>query len=289
MFLRLFYLLKPAIPRSVQVMLRKKRAKRIFHSQHPPFIKQVPSEVASLHEAKQVSVLLTHDVEGEDGLRNIDRILSLENEYGVKSTWNFVLEKYKGTEAKIEALQKAGHECGAHGLFHDGRLFRSYDEFRRRMDRIVLISEKNGLVGFRSPSLLRNEAMMNEIGYFSWDSSFPAWDPFQPQPGGCEKYRPFMLNLNTVELPVTLWQDFTLFFELDETSPRIWLHQAEELAKLGALINIIVHPDYFNNAVSDAYSIFLKSFLERTDVRFTLPSVLADEHRKKENEDKVLG
>lgn len=266
-------------------MLRRRRANRIFLSQSKPFIpKEFVFDASRISRRIPIPVLLTHDVETEKGIKLIDRILEIETNFGVKSTWNFVLDKYGCIGNTVDKLRKFGHECGAHGLYHDGRLFRSKETFRKRMEEIVRLSRMYGLTGFRSPSLLRNEKMLSEMDYFIWDSSIPSWDPFQPQPGGCLQYYPYMLNDNIVELPVTLWQDFTIFTELNELSARIWIDQANEVARIKGLINVIVHPDYFDTTISSSYSAFLDYLLKRHDIEFLLPSSLSDEYRKMINE-----
>ena len=81
-----------------------------------------------------------------------------------------------------------------------------------------------------------------------WDSSMPAWDPFQPKPGDCGRYFPFDLSERCLELPVTLWQDFTLLDELGMRDTEVWRRQADAIHERGGLINVIVHPDYMHDS-----------------------------------------
>jgi len=288
MLLKLFYLLKPIIPRYVQIAMRRERARNIYKDQKLPFLcEDTLMKLPEAHD-NHVKILLTHDVEGQDGLDRIQSIIEVENEFGFKSTWNFVLDKYGDVEKYVKGLNDAGHECGAHGLFHDGKLFRSPEGFRERMERIKATSDRLGIKGFRSPSLLRDISLLRTLD-FDWDSSIPAWDPFQPQPGGCCCYSPFMLNRHTVEFPVTLWQDFTLFRELDELDARIWIAQAEKIASFYGLINIIVHPDYFSSEVRNSYRQFLQAVSDAGNTCVALPSQLAQHYRKIVNEKQILG
>ncbi len=221
--LKLFYGLKPIIPRSIQLKMRQARAQKIFSTLHPPYLEGLDEEKETLTapDGYDCVVLLTHDVESEEGLKKIEMLREIEREFNVPSTWNFVLKKYGDPSKYIDKLRAEGCECGAHGLYHDGKLFKDYNTYKKRMDEIVSISEKLGLEGFRAPALHRNREWMQDMP-FKWDSSFPAWDPFQPQPGGCRRYVPFKLNERTWEFPVTLWQDFTLFEELKLKSNKVW-------------------------------------------------------------------
>lgn len=220
-------------------------------------------------------VLLTHDVETSIGLENIDIVRNIEKLHCVDSTWNFVLEKYGSPQLYIEKLQKDGCECGAHGLFHDGKLFESYDVYNTRMQKVYEISERLGLCGFRAPSLHRNVEWMTSFS-FRWDSSFPAWDPFQPQPGGCRNATPYKINNITWELPVTLLQDYTLFYELQQTDISVWKAQSTALSMHGQLINIIVHPDYMNARLLVCYSEFIRYCKTSLRAWFVTPSELCD-------------
>lgn len=275
--LRLFYVIKPLLPRKLQISLRKFRARRIFAALEPPFL--TPTDRIRVSESalqKPTMVLLTHDVETGKGVDAIDEIRLIEEARGFRSTWNFVLDKYGDVGPMVSELAAAGHECGAHGLYHDGKLFNTERTFRTRMVRIKKLSDELGLAGFRSPSLLRKENLLADMD-FLWDSSIPAWDPFQPQPGGCLRYSPFLLGEKLVEFPVTLWQDFTIFRELEQMDAAIWIAQAEAIRELGGLINIIVHPDYFDDVVKNAYIQFLNHLSSRDEFNVTLPSTLASE------------
>ena len=140
-----------------------------------------------------------------------------------------------------------------------------------------------GAVGFRSPALLHDPELLQELD-FAWDSSVPAWDPFQPMPGGCGIYQPYMLNGQCVELPVTMWQDFTLFEELQIDPMVVWAKQAELIIAAGGLINIIIHPDYLLDKLRlEKYSALLEFLTRQEDVWLTTPSELVDWVRSMES------
>ena len=275
--LALFYRLKPFLPRSSQLFFRKLRAKKILKDLTFPYLHDnISKEILfPIPDGYDCVVLLTHDVETHKGLSMIESLRKIEREEKVVSTWNFVLDKYGTHQDMVRRLHDEGCECGAHGLYHDGLLFKSHSIYEERMKKIVDISADLGIKGFRSPALHRNEEWMKSLP-FKWDSSFPAWDPFQPQPGGCKRYSPYKLNEKTWELPVTLFQDFTLFFELKEQGIDIWNAQAKALADRRMLINIIVHPDYMNDATLSFYHDFIRYCKENLNPWIGTPSEFCD-------------
>ena len=95
-------------------------------------------------------VVLRHDVEGSEGVRNVAALRRLEEAAGLRSIWNFVPERYPFDWSTTTDLQQAGHEIGVHGLYHDGKLFSSRREFVRRAE-----THQRLPVGLGSPWLRR--------------------------------------------------------------------------------------------------------------------------------------
>ncbi len=243
--LRAFYALKPLLPRSTQVAARRVRARRIWQRLGENALPPVPAQPLEYPwpQGFTACALLTHDVETDVGQRNIPALLEIEDALGIRSCWNFVVRRYPVDTTLIAQLHEAGHEVGVHGVYHDGKLFDSESQFLERLKVMRSAAAAWGADGFRSPSLLYDRALLERVD-FSWDSSMPAWDPFQPKPGDCMTYRPFKLGNRCIELPVTLWQDFTLFEELEMEHIDVWRTQSDFIAEIGGLINVIVHPDY---------------------------------------------
>jgi peptidoglycan/xylan/chitin deacetylase (PgdA/CDA1 family) len=266
--LTLYYRLKPLIPRSLQVALRRARARRLLRRHaiegrfprwpiEPVLVEQRDAE---LHErlrdsgGRAVSLpgdwpaghrfayVLTHDVEGSDGLAGIEPLLALEAEHGMVSAWFLVGDDYPVDPALLDRLRAAGCEVGLHGLHHDGRLFESRDRFERELPSIHRRLREWGAVGFRSPAAHRNADWMPALGC-SYDSSFHDTDPFDAQPGGCCSILPYFLG-ELVELPITLPHDFTLFELLRAPDITLWREKAGWIADHGGLVNVLVHPDY---------------------------------------------
>lgn len=277
--LKLYYAIKRAVPRAIQVRLRAIRAKRIYAGLDDVVCGSLdalrPSTSRWPEGARSVA-LLTHDIESAVGLNRLAELRDIERSYDLPSNWNFVLDKYGNLDEPIAALTEDNCECGAHGLYHDGLLFCSHGLYKKRMERIRAISREYGLVGFRSPSLHRNEMWMKRLP-FVWDSSFPAWDPFQPQPGGCRKYTPYRLGEDVLELPITMWQDFTVFLELGHRDISIWARQVDSLYAHGALINIITHPDYLGQfKLAEAYAKLLDYLIGLRDLIVLRPRDLSN-------------
>jgi hypothetical protein len=139
-------------------------------------------------------------------------------------------------------------------------------------------ADRWGATGFRSPSLLYDRTLLGTVT-FQWDSSMPAWDPFQPKPGDCHQYVPFAVNHQCVELPVTMWQDFTLFEELQMTDIAVWRAQADAVYSAGGMINVIVHPDYMmTTARRQLYQELLEHLRGKDALWFATPSEVASWH-----------
>jgi hypothetical protein len=101
-----------------------------------------------------------------------------------------------------------------------------------------------GAAGFRSPACHRKfDWMKTGALQFSYDSSFPDTDPYQPMPGGCCSVFPWFLG-GTVELPITLAQDHVVFDVLGEESTALWRNKTEYIESVGGMALLIVHPDY---------------------------------------------
>jgi len=278
MLLRLFYHLKPLIPRKLQILMRRYRARRIWQSIGGDCLPVDPvAETAFVWpEPYRAAAIITHDVETDVGQANIHALREIEDGFGLKSCWNFVVRRYAPDEALMRRLADDGHEIGVHGVYHDGKLFSSPQVFKERLRIIEGAARRWDSAGFRCPSLVRDEQLLRTLD-MSWDSSVPSWDPFQPVPGGCRRYVPFMLNERCVELPVTLWQDFTLFEELELKSIEIWRKQIDFVYASGGLVNAIVHPDYMLSTERLGYFRELtEHLLSKDSLWITTPSHIAD-------------
>ncbi len=190
-------------------------------------------------------IVLTHDVETPRGFDLMERVADIEEQHGFRSAWNLPLAQYAIDWSRIGHLRERGFEFGAHGLCHDGQLFRSRADFARLMPRLEHIAKDHGLKGFRAPSTLRRAEWIGAMA-FDYDSSFADTDPWEPQPGGTCSLFPFHLG-NLIELPYTLPQDHTLIHLLHRDPLQVWTTKAQWIASLGGMILTLTHPDYSGN------------------------------------------
>src|SRR5438105_863046 len=139
---RIYYLLKPSLPWSLRIALRRRRAnaRRIKYSHVWPIDPRAgdtPPGWPGWPGGKRFAFVLTHDVEGTKGLARVEELMTLEAKYGFRSCFNFVPEReYSLPDHLRRKLQSAGFEVGVHGLHHDGKKFSSKAEFARRARKI---------------------------------------------------------------------------------------------------------------------------------------------------------
>ncbi len=258
---RLYYALKPVIPRPVQIALRQRYVNVQEETTFPAWpvepllVTKVDAYIRAILKTQQAvdriaywpgnaraAFVITHDVEWDSGLRHAPVIAQIEKDLGFTSSWNLVPERYPIDWGIVDELRKAGFEIGIHGLKHDGRLFQSRSMFTARMKAIAEYARSWNALGFRSPSTLRNAAWMTAMP-FRYDSSFPDTDPYEPQTGGCCSIWPYFLG-DMVELPLSLPQDHTLFEILRHTDIAVWKEKMEWLLMHGGIGVINIHPDY---------------------------------------------
>ena len=253
---RIYYGLKPLIPQSVRTAIRRKMARRLRKQVGEvwpvvPGSERLPENWPGWPESKKFAFVLTHDVESKIGLSRCRSLMQLELELGFRSSFNFVPEgNYQVPTELREELTARGFEVGIHDLKHDGRLFTSHVNFKRRAARINHYAREWAASGFRSGFMLRNLDWLHDLNV-QYDASTFDTDPFEPQPEGGHTIFPYWVpgpNDNSsegyVELPYTLPQDSTLFLVLGETTPEIWMRKLDWIAEHGGMALVIVHPDY---------------------------------------------
>jgi hypothetical protein len=225
-------------------------------------------------DGKRFCAVLTHDVETEQGIEAIPRLLEIEQRYGFTSSWNFCAEQYPIPPGVFDTLRTAGCEVGLHGILHDGKLFASRSSFESNLPKIHRYLSDWQVDGFRSPATHRRAEWMPELGC-AYDTSFPDTDPFEPVPGGCCSIFPFFID-GVVELPITLVQDHTCFEILGDRSISAWVLKSEWIIRHHGLINLIVHPDYMLTAERLAlYEGFLRFLKEQQGGWHALPREVA--------------
>jgi hypothetical protein len=189
------------------------------------------------------ATIVTHDVEGRAGQRFCDSLMDIDDSFDVKSSFQIVPEdRYKTTRRMFDRLRTRGFEANIHDLNHDGHLFDSPQQFRRRAARISQYARTFESRGFRTGGMYREQDWFDALD-ISYDMSVPNVAHMEPQRGGCCTVMPYF-NGSIVELPLTTIQDYSLFHILRDYSTALWQKQIGLIESRHGLISILTHPDY---------------------------------------------
>lgn len=254
MFLnRVFYQVKPLVPRAFQIALRRCVAlrKRKLCGNIWPIDRAAdkkPAGWSGWPDNKHFALILTHDVDTARGQERCRNLATLETDLGFRSSFNFVPERYTVSAKLRHDLSNNGFEVGVHGLLHDGKLYQSREIFLKRATRINRYLAEWQAVGFRSPAMHHNLDWIHDLD-IEYDASTFDTDPFEPQSGGVRTIFPFFVKKKAleggyVELPYTLSQDFTLFVLMREKDICIWKKKLNWIAENGGMALLNTHPDY---------------------------------------------
>jgi len=257
---KIYYEVKPIIPRKLQIFLRRIYAKKVQTKYK--FI-DWPIETFLVDEFKshfnvnfdrifetlwpnnfKYAFLITHDVDTKIGFKYIPKLVELEKKLGFVSSYNIVPYQYEVDKSLILWLLREGYEIGVHGYNHDGKLFWNLETFVSRVTKINEIIKEWNVEGFRSPATHRNWLWM-QLLEIKYDSSFSDTDIYEPMPGGCFSIWPFRMG-KFIELPYTLPQDHTLFQILRKKDIEIWKQKFQFLKDNYGLILVNIHPDYLD-------------------------------------------
>jgi hypothetical protein len=292
---RLYYSVKPVLPRKLTRPLRRLRGRmedrsaRLQWPAEPRFARfqwRVVRELLGLMgrpalsfihfwpQGRPFAFVLTHDIETEAGQAHARAVADLDAGYGFRSSFNFVPERYRVDHRLVDELRGRGFEIGVHGLKHDGKLFRSAAEFRRGAERINHYLREFQAVGFRAELTHRHPQWMQAL-QIDYDLSFFDTDPYEAIPGGTMSLWPVYIG-RFLELPYTLLQDYTLLAVLKETTPRLWLEKIEMIRSFRGLALVNTHPDYLQSRSSwRLYEAFLRTMRNRADYWHALPCEVA--------------
>ncbi len=288
---RFYYWIKPLLPRTLTLFLRRILQHRHAHdfelgwpieARYPRFLFDVLKnllllsgrqsiEIASLWpDNRSFALVLTHDIESNQGQQFVRHVMDLEESLGFRSSFNFIPEKYRVDMELVNEIRQRGFEVGVHGLKHDGKLFNSREIFMRRAEKINRYLKAMNAVGFRAPLTHRHPGWM-QVLKMEYDLSFFDTDPFEPIPGGTMSIWPFFLG-HFVELPYTLIQDYTLTAVLGESTPSLWLEKVDFIEKYHGMALLNTHPDYLREPANmKIYTGFLTTLQRRRGFWHALP------------------
>jgi hypothetical protein len=251
---KLFYIIKPIMPRFLQIYLRRKLVKQ--QKEKYKDVWPILDSAGIMRDGwpgwpdnKKFAVVLTHDVESKAGHDKCIKLMELEKSLGFCSSFNFVPERYNVSEELRNDLTSNGFEVGVHGLNHDGKLFSNEKVFSERAKKINEYIKEWNAVGFRAPAMHHNLKWIHQLDIVYDLSTFDT-DPFEPQSDGVGTIFPFWVQANNSakgywEIPYTLVQDFTLFILMNENND-VWKKKADWIEQKRGMVLVNVHPDYVN-------------------------------------------
>ena len=226
---------------------------------------------------KSYALAISHDVETRLGLEDgAGRLIEIEKELGVRSTWNVPSDRYPLSSQLLIGLAKSG-EIGGHDTRHDGKLL--FTQGKSKLQRVSRCKERlerlsgKEIRGFRAPLLQHSRGLvsaLSEAGY-KYDSSMPSWELLSPtslKQHGVGTVFPIMIS-DIVEVPVSLPQDHQLIraggLEVGKAVDYL-LKVSSWIKSHGGACVLLVHPDYelSQGAGLDEYRRLLESF--RSDI-----------------------
>lgn len=211
-------------------------------------------------------VLLTHDLDDLEGLRNlVGKFLTAEERVGARSMNYVVPCKYPLDHGLLQEIAARGHGLGVHGHDHSNTTaFADQDTRRKRLQKGRDALKAYAPQGYRAPSLLRTPALLRELGsFYAHDSSIPTSGGLFPTPNnGCATARPFLFE-GVVEIPLSMPRDGSLIFlgHSPQETLGLWQTCARNIAASGGVVVLLTHCENRFSGNARRFSIYL-DFLE---------------------------
>lgn len=229
---------------------------------------------ATVHEAPQRQLVLTHDLDEEYGWPGVGQIRQVERDLGVVSATGVLSQRYTLPESALQGLVDDGCEVFSHGYLHDGTLaFLPADELRRRLGHFFeAYPSMRGVVrGFRAGQLVRSQHMFKHVGeFFDYDMTPPTTEVGGAHGWrtGCATTVPFVDDHGLPHLPLSIVQDYFLQF-IDRMTPAqitaLWVESTQAVWDAGGVAVHLVHPDNVRRRpqLLAAYRDYLEVVLDR--------------------------
>jgi len=206
-----------------------------------------------LKRKKPPSLVITHDIDSEKGLRRALSFKTVEDELNIQSIWFLPSYEYPIPRTLAKDLAD-GSTIGSHDTKHDGKLIhihRHNELVERLSDSRSKLEElfETEVRCFRAPLLQFNRQIVSalaEAGY-TFDYSAPCWEPAHgPTMGGfgVETAQGFMTD-GVLEVPLTLFQDHQLLNVLGldtDSAIKLWIEQAKLICSFEGDIVLLTHP-----------------------------------------------
>jgi hypothetical protein len=233
------------------------------------------------------SLLVTHDIDTERGLRKASALKDIEDDLNVSSIWFVVSSEYP-IDGSIAARLAENSVIGSHDIKHDGKLV----WIRKRPELVQRMSESRQKLEevfgreircFRAPLLqfsIEIMSALSEAGYKS-DYSLPCWEPVYPPTMsgfGIECAQAFEME-GIVETPLTLFQDHQVLNLMDmnvDEAVKLWLEQARLIRSFEGDIVLLIHPDYsFCNDLKSYRELLTKLLEIQAEAKFSASAASA--------------
>ena len=260
---RAYYLFRPMLPVGVRKHLQQARLRGWQQIEFPRWPVDVTVDALMEHtmaallraadvtplpfvwfwpEGAPTCTMVTHDVEGRTGLDFLSSLMQLDDEFGIKASYQLIPEGPECLATYAPAIRERGCEVNLHDLNHDGQLYRDRTVFLQRAERINEYAREYGCEGFRSGAMYREQSWYSAFN-FQFDMSVPSVAHLEPQRGGCCTVMPYFVG-DILELPLTTAQDYSMFFILGDYSTALWREQIAMIRARHGLVSVIAHPDY---------------------------------------------
>lgn len=230
-------------------------------------LSKAPLALVKYPGEKRFAAIITHDVETIDGLKWIETFRKIERKNGVYSAWSIISGKYETDDILLRKLINEGCEIFSHGYIHDGKIpYLTPTQIRWRLSHLFKKKPwlKEHVKGFRSSQLLRSETLSKEVSnLFDYDLSVPDTEKYGVYrlTRGCGTVYPFINTFGTMEIPLTMPQDFFLkevhLLNGDEIL-KLWKAKVDYICKIGGVAVFNIHPDPYISGNNTMLNVFEK-------------------------------